>query len=60
MGRVSSRTVQFKDGKKPWVFMLPDKEQWTLVRTGDTFEMLSNSVFKVKAKAPVDYCCLYL
>ncbi len=39
--------------------MLPGENQWTSYPKGGVFEVEKNVKFKVRAKAPVAYHCLY-
>lgn len=40
--------------------LLPDTEQWKVIKAGDVFEVPESSVFKVNVKTSADYCCSYL
>ena len=40
--------------------MLPDSDKWKTFKAGDSFEVKSNSKFKLKVKTIVDYCCSYV
>jgi uncharacterized protein YaiE (UPF0345 family) len=41
-------------------YKLPDSEEWVSVTAGESFEVPSNSSFKLVVKEVVDYCCSYL
>jgi len=40
--------------------LLPGKEQWRLVKEGESFEVPAHSRFKLKVPVVVDYCCSYV
>jgi uncharacterized protein YaiE (UPF0345 family) len=40
--------------------MLPGSESWTTYESGQSFEVPSNSKFKVTADEVADYCCSYI
>lgn len=40
--------------------MLPGSESWTTYEAGQSFEVSSNSKFKVTADEVADYCCSYI
>lgn len=42
------------------VVMLPGNEEWTTFTAGESFEVESNSRFKLVVKELTDYCCSYL
>jgi len=42
------------------VVMLPGNEKWITVNAGQSFEVESNSRFKLVVKELTDYCCSYL
>jgi uncharacterized protein YaiE (UPF0345 family) len=39
--------------------LLPDQEDWQIFRAGQSFEVPSDSSFKLRLKGVVDYCCSY-
>ncbi len=41
-------------------YQLSDSEEWKSVKAGESFNVPSNSKFKVNAKSMVDYSCSYL
>ncbi len=85
-GKVTSRTVIFKDGEKKTLGImlqgeyefgtgskelmeiiagdvdvkLEGSEEWKTYKSGDAFEVPSNSSFKLIVKEIVDYCCSYI
>ena len=40
--------------------LLPGQEDWTTVSRGESFEVPSESKFKLKIKTVTDYCCSYI
>ncbi|MEW6989718.1 pyrimidine/purine nucleoside phosphorylase [Colwelliaceae bacterium 6441] len=42
------------------LILLPESEQWQLIKGGESFNVDANVSFKVKANTLVDYCCSYL
>jgi len=41
-------------------YKLADSSEWIKVKSGEHFNVPSNSKFDVKVKAVTDYCCSYL
>jgi uncharacterized protein YaiE (UPF0345 family) len=39
--------------------LLANHHQWQTIMTGQSFVVPANSSFKLRLKAPVDYCCSY-
>ena len=39
--------------------LLPGGEHWQTIKGGDSFEVPAQSIFKLKVKSVVDYCCSY-
>ena len=39
--------------------LLPGDEHWQTIKGGDSFEVPAQSIFKLKVKSVVDYCCSY-
>lgn len=39
---------------------LPDRSEWDVFKSGDSFEVKANSKFKLIVKEVTDYCCSYL
>ena len=39
--------------------MLPGSEDWEAIQGGESFEVPAQSIFKLKVKSVVDYCCSY-
>ena len=39
--------------------LLPGDEYWQTIKGGDSFEVPAQSIFKLKVKSVVDYCCSY-
>ena len=39
--------------------LLPGDEHWQTIKSGDSFEVPAQSIFKLKVKSVVDYCCSY-
>jgi uncharacterized protein YaiE (UPF0345 family) len=39
--------------------LLPGKEEWITVSGGECFEVPGDSVFKLRVKELVDYCCSF-
>ena len=39
--------------------LLPGDEHWQTIKRGDSFEVPAQSIFKLKVKSVVDYCCSY-
>jgi uncharacterized protein YaiE (UPF0345 family) len=42
------------------ILLLPGGTEWQTVKGGESFEVPSNSKFKVKVQTVTDYCCSYL
>ncbi len=40
--------------------LLPDEDNWRTVEGGQSFEVKSDSKFKLVVKALTDYCCSYI
>ncbi len=40
--------------------LLPGTEQWQTIKDGEAFDVLGNSAFTMKVKAPSDYCCSFI
>ena len=40
--------------------LLPDHDEWQTIEGGKSFEVSSNSSFKLEIATLVDYCCSYL
>jgi uncharacterized protein YaiE (UPF0345 family) len=40
--------------------LLPGKNEWLSIKSGQTFEVPANSKFKLKVTELTDYCCSYL
>lgn len=40
--------------------LLPNSNEWTLITTGESFEVPANSKFKIVVTEVTDYCCSYL
>lgn len=40
--------------------LLPDGDEWRQVVGGESFEVPSNSSFKLKIKTVTDYCCSFI
>ena len=40
--------------------LLPDYDEWQTIEGGMSFEVSSNSSFKLEISTLVDYCCSYL
>ncbi len=40
--------------------LLPGEPQWKTIRGGTSFEVASNSKFKLKVKKLSDYCCSFV
>ena len=40
--------------------LLPDHDEWQIIEGGTSFEVSSNSSFKLEIATLVDYCCSYL
>jgi uncharacterized protein YaiE (UPF0345 family) len=40
--------------------MLPNSAEWIELGAGESFNVPSNSKFKIKVKTVTDYCCSYL
>lgn len=40
--------------------LLPGSSEWITVEAGQSFEVPSNSKFKIDAKELCDYCCSYI
>ena len=39
--------------------LLPGKDSWQNFTTGDQFDVMANSHFKLQVRTVVDYCCSY-
>ena len=39
--------------------LLTGDEHWQTIKGGDSFEVPAQSIFKLKVKSVVDYCCSY-
>ena len=39
--------------------LLPGNNAWQTIKSGESFEVPSQSVFKLEVKTVVDYCCSY-
>ena len=39
--------------------LLPGRENWQTIQGGESFEIPSQSSFKLKVNSVVDYCCSY-
>jgi uncharacterized protein YaiE (UPF0345 family) len=39
---------------------LPQSSEWCSFTSGDSFEVMANSKFKLVVKEITDYCCSYL
>jgi len=39
--------------------LLPGDGHWQTIKCGDSFEVPAQSIFKLKVKSVVDYCCSY-
>ncbi len=39
--------------------LLPGHNTWQTIKAGESFEVPSQSVFKLEVKSIVDYCCSY-
>ncbi len=42
------------------IVKLADSDTWQSIKSGDSFEVPSNSSFKVKVSQVTDYCCTYI
>jgi hypothetical protein len=40
--------------------LLPDTSEWKTVKGGESFEVPSNSKFKLKVNSVTDYCCSFI
>ncbi len=40
--------------------LLPESEQWSSFKEGESFEVPANSQFTIKVNSPCDYCCSFL
>jgi hypothetical protein len=40
--------------------LLPGKTQWQTVKGGESFDVPGDSVFKLRVKGIVDYCCSFI
>ena len=39
--------------------LLPGSERWKTIQGGESFEVPAQSIFKLKVKSVIDYCCSY-
>ena len=39
--------------------LLPGSDNWQTIQGGESFEVPAQSIFKLKVKSVVDYCCSY-
>lgn len=39
--------------------LLPNAEQWQIIKAGESFEVPAHAEFKIKIRTPTDYCCSY-
>jgi uncharacterized protein YaiE (UPF0345 family) len=39
--------------------LLPGSDRWKTIQGGESFEVPAQSIFKLKVKSVVDYCCSY-
>ena len=53
----SSEVIEILEGKMD--ILLPDRKEWETYKSGQSFEVPSNSSFKLKIYEIVDYCCSY-
>jgi len=40
--------------------LLPNKQEWINIKSGDSFEVPKNSSFKIKIHEITNYCCDYI
>jgi uncharacterized protein YaiE (UPF0345 family) len=40
--------------------LLAGSDNWQSISAGQSFEVVANSSFKIRAKTVVDYCCSYI
>jgi len=40
--------------------LLADDNDWQTIKAGQSFEVVANGSFKIRAKTLTDYCCSYL
>jgi len=40
--------------------LLPEATQWQTIKGGESFYVPANSMFEIKAKTLIDYCCTYI
>ncbi|TAL22146.1 MAG: pyrimidine/purine nucleoside phosphorylase [Nitrospirae bacterium] len=85
-GKVTSRTILFKDGSKKTLgvmlpgeyefntgdkevmeiisgeldVLLPNEKNWKAVKGGESFDVPTNSKFKLKVRSLTDYCCSFI
>jgi len=53
----SSEVIEILEGEMD--ILLPDRKEWETYKSGQSFEVPSNSSFKLKIYEIVDYCCSY-